>query len=225
MTANQMKSPLMLHAAMIAGATFLVLSGLIYWQAGVLIEDLNDAASLVTPSVVKDNYRVLPDGEPEFVDLEGRQIEQAIPLPLPAKTVNDIVAWTTMVGVQVFTLDFFQAEKQLQKSRPYFTKEGWDAMMTALNESGWLSSVKEKKLSVTSVLKEPASVLKHGVLDDAYTWVIHFPLLVSYESPSESRVETRTFTLRVKRIKADFSSGQAGIAIDSFVSAAEAGGL
>lgn len=206
-----------------AAFAFMLLNIYIYFSAGSLISDLNDAAGLVKPTIIKDNYRVLPGQEPEFVDLGKDERSLAIPLSLPAKTVNDIVSWTTMTAVQIFTLDFFNADSQLQESRVFFTDAGWAAMQEAL--APWLAIVKEKKLSVTSVLKEPASVLKHGVLDGAYTWVIHFPLLVSYESPSENRVETRTFTLIIKRIKADFASGQAGIAIDSFVSAEEAGGI
>ena len=220
-----MKPSFLLQIAIGAAFAFLLLNIFMYYRAGALVSDLQNAATLVRPNIVRDNYRIQPGGEPEFVNLGGRGITPAIPLSLPAKTIDDIVSWTTMVGVQVFTLDFFNAEEQLEKSRSYFTQEGWDAMQKALKDSGWIASVKEKKLSVTSVLKESASVLKHGVLDGSYTWVIHFPLLVSYESPSENRVETRTFTLRIKRIKADFASGQAGIAIDSFVSAAQAGGI
>ena len=90
-------------------------------------------------------------------------------------------------------------------------------MNNALRDSGWAADLVEKKLSVTAVLKGTPIVIRHGVLNGAYSWVINFPLLVSYESASETRKETRAFTLTVKRVDADYGAGQAGIAIDSFV--------
>ena len=223
--AGGFKTALILQFAMYTALSLLLLSIFMYNRASVLVSDMQDATSIVSPKIKRDNYIVPEGGEPTFVDLGGSDVSDTFALPLPAKSIEDIISWVTTVSVQLFTLDFFQADKQLSEAREYFTPEGYQSLTAALQDSGWLAVVKEKKLKVSAVLKESPSVLKHGVLDGAYSWVIHFPLLVSYESASESRVETRTFTVRVKRVDADFASGQVGIAIDSFVSAAGAGNI
>jgi intracellular multiplication protein IcmL len=166
-------------------------------------------------SVVKDNYAMV-NGEPAAVSVRN-QITRTEILDLPVKSVSEIVDWASQVAVQLFTVDFFNIDSQINELRPYFTESGWEAMNVALRESGWVGSMKEKKLSVSAVLQGPASVLKHGIVNGAYAWVIHFPLLVTYESASENRQETRVFTLTVTRVDADYAAGQAGIAIDSFV--------
>ena len=167
-------------------------------------------------ATIADNYYINDVEGPIVANVSQKPIPTAA-MSLPAKSVDDILDWSTMVAVQLFTLDFFKADQQINSAKPYFTDNGWRALTGALKGSGWLSSVMEKKLSVTSVLKDSAIVLKHGVLNGAYSWVINFPLLVSYESSSESKVETRVVTLTVRRIDADYARGQAGIAIDSFV--------
>lgn len=166
-------------------------------------------------SVVKDDYSMV-NGEPANIQVRN-QITRTEILDLPVKSVSEIVDWASQVAVQLFTVDFFNIDSQINELRPYFTKSGWIAMNEALRESGWVDSMKEKKLSVSAVLQGPASVLRHGVVNGSYAWVVHFPLLVTYESASENRQETRVFTLMVTRVDADYAAGQAGIAIDSFV--------
>lgn len=167
-------------------------------------------------SIVKDNYYRSDNGD--VVSVENREpIARTDVLELPVKSVSEITAWSSQVAVQLFTVDFFNIDAQISKLRPFFTKPGWEAVTEALRSSGWAASLKEKKLSASAVLQGPPSVLTHGVENGSYRWVINFPLLVTYESASEQRKETRIFTLTVRRVDADFGAGQAGIAIDSFI--------
>lgn len=202
--------------SVIASLLLLLTSLFLFWLTGSIATQQADMAAHTRLSTIPDNYYVNDVDGPVTVDVSQTPVPTAA-MSLPAKSVDDILTWSTMVAVQLFTLDFFKAEQQINGAKSYFTDEGWVALNSALKGSGWLSSVIQNKLSVTSVLKESAIVLKHGVLNGAYSWVINFPLLVSYESASESRVETRIVTLTVRRIDADYERGQAGIAIDSFV--------
>lgn len=146
-------------------------------------------------------------------ELKTRQLRT---LALPVKSMKDITSWASLIAVQLFSVDFFRFDKQINVLKPYFTDEGWAAMNEALDSSGWKKSIVNSKLSSTAVLYGAPIVTKHGVMNGAYTWVISFPLLVTYESASDKRQETRVFTLTVRRIPTDFKKDQAGIAIDSF---------
>jgi intracellular multiplication protein IcmL len=205
-----------LDVSVLAAVSLLAFGLFFYAKSGTYVSNILDVSGTVKTMIVKDDYYVSEKTGPVLVNVKD-PIQATIPLSLPVKSINDIVAWTTMVAVQLFTIDFFQVDAQLNQMKPYFTNDGWEALQAALKGSGWMASVVGKKLSVTSVLNGAPTILKHGVLNGAYSWVINFPLLVSYEGASESRVERRVFTLTVRRISADFSSGQAGIAIDSFV--------
>lgn len=196
--------------------SLLIVSISVFYLSGQIVNEAFDVTNHIKLSTIADNYYVNDVEGPVIQDVSSKP-QQTAAMPLPAKSVDDIVDWSTMVAVQLFTLDFFNADAQINGTRSYFTDSGWAALTNALKGSGWLQTVVQKKLSVTSVLKDSAIVLKHGVLNGAYSWVINFPLLVSYESSSESRVETRIVTLTVRRISADYERGQAGIAIDSFV--------
>lgn len=199
---------MMLDLSLWASLGLLVLSGLVYYGTGFETE--------YNVSVAADDYYRSANGDVVNVELRN-PVSRTDILPLPVKSVSEIVAWTSQVAVQLFTVDFFNIDEQIQTLRPFFTESGWVAMNAALRDSGWVASLVEKKLSVSAVLQGSPSVLRHGVLNGAYSWVINFPLLVTYESASERRKETRVFTLTVRRVAADFASGQAGIAIDSFV--------
>ena len=215
---NGMKLPLpqVWEVSLYASLVLLVVSFAVFYLSGGVSEQQANMAEHTSLATISDNYYINDVDGPVSVNASQQPVPTAA-MSLPAKSVDDILDWSTMVAVQLFTLDFFKADRQIEASKPYFTDDGWKALSGALKGSGWLTSVVQKKLSVTSVLKDSAIVLKHGVLNGAYSWVINFPLLVSYESSSESRVETRVVTLTVRRIDADYGRGQAGIAIDSFV--------
>mgnify|MGYP001237096724 CR=1 FL=1 len=167
----------------------------------------NYMVSEVRTANLADMIKTIP-GEP--------QKNRVRTLSLPVKSMKDITSWTSLIAVQLFSVDFFRFNQQINALKPFFTDDGWAAMNEALDSSGWKQSIVNTKLSSTAVLSSPPIVTKHGVMNGAYTWVISFPLLVTYESASEKRQETRSCILTVRRIPTDFKKDQAGIAIDSF---------
>lgn len=199
---------MILDVSLWASLLLLVVSFFAYFGSGF--------ETLYNVYIVKDNYRHTPSSGVEIVQTKD-PISRTDILDLPVKSVSEIINWGTQVAVQLFSVDFFNIDNQINELRPYFTESGWDAMNEALRDSGWAQSLVEKKLSVSAVLQGAPSVLRHGVVNGAYAWVVNFPLLVTYESASEQRKETRVFTLTITRVDADYASGQAGIAIDSFV--------
>jgi len=222
MNRPSLTSVTILEASIYAALLLLLVSFSMMYSTNKVIEREANISSFFDISTLKDDYLNDVALGPVPVKVE-RRLQKAIPLALPVRSIDGILSWGTQVAVQLFTLDFFKLDQQVDDLRPYFTERGWAALIDALKGSGWAASVIDKKLSVTSVVSGPPIVLKHGVLDGAYSWVINFPLLVTYEGASSKRSETRVFTITVKRIQADYMSGQAGMAIDSFVTSADGG--
>ena len=180
-----------------------------------------DVFPQISTNTLNDGYSVSEGASTDLTNAvmiqdSGPKMSQASTLPLPVKSQSEVTSWAAMVAVQLFSVNFFRYNQQVMEMRPFFTDSGWSAMTNALSSSGWVDTLINSKLSSTAVLSGTPIVTKHGMLDGAYTWVVNFPLLVTYESASETRKEKRVFTLTVKRIEADYEKGQAGIAIDSF---------
>ena len=222
MSRPSLTSVTILETSVFGALLLLMVSFVMMYTTGKVIEREANVSSFFDISTFKDDYRYDETTGPVSVNV-GQKVQKAIPLALPVKSIDEILGWSTQVAVQLFTLDFFKLDAQVDELRPYFTESGWNALILALKGSGWAASVIEKKLSVTSVVSGPPIILKHGILDGAYSWVINFPLLVTYEGASSKRTETRVFTITVRRINADYMSGQAGMAIDSFVTSADGG--
>ena len=166
---------------------------------------------------VKDNYYHSAEGVISLKRVSGDV--QLNTLDLPVKSVDDVASWAAQVAVSLFTVDFHSYNQQYIKLQEYFTPSAWGELQETVLSSGWLEAVINKKLTATAVLLHPPVVAKRGENKGVYTWLMTFPVLITYESASQVVREKRIVTVRVKRVPANFETGQVGIAIDSIETA------
>ena len=60
-------------------------------------------------------------------------------------------------------------------------------------------SVKSKKIVVSAVATKPPVILKKGVLNNAYSWEIQLPILVTYQSPTQYTKQNVIITMTIVR--------------------------
>ncbi|MCP8352373.1 DotI/IcmL family type IV secretion protein [Candidatus Synchoanobacter obligatus] len=193
----------------------LVLSIACYYFIGERMADRADVVRYVSTYISRDTFYRGDTGEPLKVNVpETSKVQKTIPLSLPAKSIEDITTWASIVGAQMFTVDFLNINDQIGSLKYRFTEKGWGALLSALRGSGWLEKVVTGKITSTAVVSDSPLVLKHGVLNGAYSWTIQFPIQLFYESAGEARGESRVCTMVVRRV--NFDMERAGIAIDSF---------
>ncbi len=90
-----------------------------------------------------------------------------------------MLQWTQTAVVSAFTFDFANYRGQLQSASQYFTADGWQEFMDALQSSGNMNTVITNRMTVSAVATGAPVVLREGILDHHYAWRITMPMLIT----------------------------------------------
>ena len=148
--------------------------------------------------------------------INGR-IMPLTPLDAPNTSDNAVLQWATQAATAAFSYNFVDYRSELQAASGFFTADGWDQFISALQSSNNLDAVKAKKLVVSAVATGAPVILQKGVLNGHYSWRIQMPLLVTYQSASEFSQQSLMLTMLVTRV--DPLNSPRGIGIAQFISA------
>ncbi len=130
---------------------------------------------------------------------------QVIPMPAlsePVVTNDYILQWAALATRAALNLDFVNYNKQLDAASVYFTSSGWDAFSKALDKSGLLASVQNKKLMMNAIIPKSPVIRYTGVIHGRFLWRISMPVLVTFGSASDERQRQMEVTLIVSRVPA-----------------------
>lgn len=148
--------------------------------------------------------------------IQGR-ITPLVPIDEPNLPPSAVLQWANQAAIAAYTYNFVNYRQELQAASEFFTSDGWNTFLTALQNSNNLTTVISKKLVVSAVATGAPVILDQGVVDGAYTWKIQMPMLVSYQSASQLVQQQIVITLVVTRISTLNSAR--GIGIQSLVAA------
>ena len=81
--------------------------------------------------------------------INGR-ITPLFPLDQPNQSDSAVLQWANQAAIASFTYNFVNYRDELQASSGFFTPEGWDQFLSALQQSNNLDAVKAKKLIVSA---------------------------------------------------------------------------
>ncbi len=154
--------------------------------------------------------------------INGR-ITPLVPLNMPNQSDSAVLQWANQAAIAAFSYNFVNYRSELQAASGFFTAEGWDQFLNALQASNNLDAVKAKKLVVSAVATSAPIFLQKGVLNGRYAWRIQMPILVTYQSASEFSQQPLTVTMLVTRV--DTLNSPRGIGIAQFISAPSSGGI
>jgi len=146
--------------------------------------------------------------------INGR-ITPLFPLDEPNQSDSAVLQWANQAAIAAFTYNFVNYRTELQASSGFFTAEGWDQFLTALQQSNNLDAVKAKKLIVSAVATKAPIILQKGVLNGRFAWRVQMPLLVTYQSASEFSQQNNVVTLLITRVST--LNSPRGIGISQFV--------
>lgn len=145
---------------------------------------------------------------------------ELVALDRPNVSTKALLSWVTLAATASFTFDFVNYQDQLKALHDYFTADGFDNFMLALQNANTLSKIDEEKLVLTAVAVGPAIILTEGAERSGYTWRVQVPLLVRYQSASVN--ETRIQVVDVLVTQVPTSDAPKGIGIAQYI-AREAG--
>ncbi|HAF87634.1 MAG: type IV secretion protein DotI [Legionellaceae bacterium] len=154
--------------------------------------------------------------------INGR-ITPLFPLTEPNQSDSAILQWANQAAIAAFTYNFVNYRDELQASSGFFTADGWNQFLTALQQSNNLEAVKAKKLIVSAVATRAPIILQKGLLNGRYSWRIQMPLLVTYQSASEFSQQNNVVTMLVTRVST--LNSPRGIGITQFVVGPASGGV
>lgn len=169
-------------------------------------------------------YIITHPPEPKYfaTSIDGR-ITPLFPLNEPNQSDSAVLQWANQAAIAAFSYNFVNYRTELQASSGFFTAEGWEQFLTALQQSNVLDAVKAKKLIVSAVATRAPIILQKGLLNGSYSWRIQMPILVTYQSASEFSQQNNIVTMLVTRVST--LNSPRGIGISQFVVAPASGGV
>lgn len=147
-------------------------------------------------------YGGLPDGKTFKLDFLER----------PNVSTRALLSWATLAATATYTLDFVNYQNSLENLKNYFTVAGYENFINALNTSGIISTISEKKLVLTAVAIGPAIVIAEDEIRGNHIWKIEVPLTVSYLSASSEEKRNKLVTVIVTQVPTTEASKGIGIA-------------
>jgi intracellular multiplication protein IcmL len=111
-----------------------------------------------------------------------------------------VMQWANIAAISALNYDFVNYESQLKNASQFFTAEGWDMYMRALDSSNNLEEVVAKKLVVNVVATKPPIILQKGYLNGSYSWRIQIPVLITYKSANTLSPQNLIITMLVSRV-------------------------
>ncbi|MGC1182510.1 type IVB secretion system apparatus protein IcmL/DotI [Legionella sp.] len=162
--------------------------------------------------------------EPKYfaTSINGR-ITPLFPLNQPNQSDSAVLQWANQAAIAAFTYNFVNYRDELQASSGFFTAEGWDQFLSALQQSNNLDAVKAKKLVVSAVATRAPIILQKGILNGSYSWRVQMPILVTYQSASEFTQQNNVVTMLISRVST--LNSPRGIGISQFVVGPASGGV
>lgn len=159
------------------------------------------------------SFMVMNPPKPKYfaTSINGR-VTPLVALDMPNQSDSAVLQWVNQAAIAAYTYNFLNYRNQLKAASSYFTTDGWKQFLLALSGSNALDTVKQEKLIVSAVATKAPVILQKGVVNGSYSWRVQLPILVSYQSASQSRQQTKVVTLLVTRISTLSSPRGIGIA-------------
>ena len=188
----------------------------------ILILMLSIVANIVLASLLV--YLITHPPAPKYfaTSISGR-ITPLFPLNEPNQSDSAVLQWANQAAIAAFTYNFVNYRTELQASSGFFTSDGWDQFLSALQQSNNLDAVKAKKLIVSAVATRAPIILQKGVLNERFAWRVQMPILVTYQSASEFSQQNNVVTMLITRVST--LNSPRGIGISQFVVGPAGGGV
>ena len=143
-------------------------------------------------------YATHPDRQ-YFASDNGR-LFPLIPMSQPYRKTADVIQYAKDNVTRSFTMDFLNWRQQLEDVRPSYTRAGFKSFLNALQQSGVLDTVKDKRMNM-SISAGTGVLTLEGSEGGVYQWIIELPIEVRLEGQT-TRLPAQRFlsTVRIERV-------------------------
>lgn len=88
--------------------------------------------------------------------------------------------WASSKVADAMTFRADELQKHMGKTKNLFNEFGWQDFNIYLEQSGLLTTVRQKNYAVSGIIDSDPAIVNQGVLDGAYHWYLQLPLMVSF---------------------------------------------
>lgn len=171
-----------------------------YWfQLGATIICLLLTVLLSIISIFKYDSSIAP--VTYGVNLKEKTISQPLNIiPYPHQSFKNVSSWIIDAVTAAYSFDFSQYDNQLNKASYYFTPDGYQTYLTALNINKVRDNVVGKKLQISIVPMQNPVLINGGAFGNTTFWRFKMPVMVSYYGGKEAIVQRTMIELLVLRV-------------------------
>lgn len=147
-----------------------------------------------------------------FAATEDGGILPLVAVNQPFLNEGQVTNFAVEAITRAYTLDFANWRRDLSEASEYFVRpDGWNNYLTAIEGSGTLEFVRNRRL-VSNAVANGATVVRSG-LDESgvYSWTVQVPLTVTYTSSSETKTDELLAEILVSRVPTWQMPGGVGI--------------
>ena len=157
----------------------------------------------------------LQQGSRYYATTAAGQVVAMHPLDEPVITSSYLLQWSSLATRTAFNLDWVNWSQRLDQVNADFTTEGWRHFKKALQQSGLLAGIRDKKLQMTAIVSNTPIILHTAVISGRFTWRVQLPVLITFVSASETVQSSWLVTMNIQRIST--LDAYKGIQITDFV--------
>ena len=139
-------------------------------------------------------------------------------LSQPTVTDKFLRQWVALTVRQSYQLSFNGYEQQLEAIKKNFTTAGYAGFMNSLESQGLLDTIKQKQINMTAVVTGTPATLTSFISQGRRTWRMQMPILVEFQSASETTKMDYIITVNVSRVAA-LDAPLGGVLISSIYAA------
>lgn len=151
-------------------------------------------------------------------DTSGQQDKVRLlqPMNAPTYTQAAVLSWATSTASAVMNFGFHNANQRLGAVRNNFTEHGWQAFITALQNSKVLDNIVAKEQVITAAPIGAAVIVHTTVLPDGNKrWIVQIPFMVTTLSGKETTATSRIMTMTITKVPP--TRNLAGLGIDNWI--------
>lgn len=147
---------------------------------------------------------------------DGRLVKLT-PLSEPIMSDGALKNWTVSAVVEAFTLGHHDWRMRLSAIRESFTDDGYESFLQGLEESRFLTRLRDNLQVASTVARGAPVITESGVFRGRVGWRIEFPILVTFQAGR--RTVTRDLVARVLVMRVPLSERFRGIGIAQLIAA------
>jgi intracellular multiplication protein IcmL len=147
-----------------------------------------------------------------FVAREDGGIIPLVAVSQPYLSDGAVTNFAVEAITDALTINFVTWRADLASASEYFERpDGWNNFLEALEGSGVLEFVRNRRL-ISSVVANGATIVQSGPGGDGrYRWVVQVPITITYQSANQSSTDNRLAEIQITRLPTWQTSRGVGI--------------